>query len=121
MLNRIALLVLVFSSLTFSLAGAQNQKEVQGFVVNVASDCTLVVSVDHRAELVRLAGITFPNEGRQDNHAAKAFMRAMVLNKTVRIQSLGKDFQGYILGRIYCGNRCLNEALIRNGLAQPAP
>jgi endonuclease YncB( thermonuclease family) len=120
MLNRIVLLALVLSSLTFSLAGAQNNKEVQGFVVNVAGDGTLVVSVDHRAELVRLAGITFPNEGGQDSHAARAFVSAMVLHKTVRIQSLGKDLQGYILGRIYCGNRCLNEALIQNGLAQPA-
>lgn len=87
----------------------------------MASDGTLIVSIDHRAEIVRLAGISFPKDGGEGNHDAIALVRAMVLNKTVRIQSLGKDLKGYILGRIYCGDRCLNEVLIQNGLAQPAP
>lgn len=121
MLNRIALLVLVILSLTFTVAGAESIKEVQGFVVNVASDATLIVSIDHQAEIVRLAGITFPEDGGEDSHAAIALMRAKVLNKTVRIQSLGKDLKGYLLGRIYCGDSCLNEVLIQEGLAQSAP
>lgn len=78
----------------------------------MAGDCTLVVYIDHRAEIVRLDGISFPNEGGEGNHSAIVLVRAMVLDKTVRIQSFGKDLKGYILGRIYYGNSCLNEALV---------
>ncbi len=67
------------------------------------------------------ANIAYPNEAAQADNGARDFFRAFVLNKTVRIERLGKDQWGNILGRIYLYKSCLNEALIQAGLGEPAP
>ncbi len=121
MLKRIVVLLVVCFFPTVSPAGVQNHAEIKGIVVNVSSDGLLIVSIDHRAEIVRLAGIAYPNEEGQADNGVRDFVRALVLNKTVRIERLGKDHWGNILGRIYFDQSCLNEALIQAGLAEPAP
>lgn len=119
MLKRIVVLFLICFTATFTLAGVQKQTDVKGFVVNVTSDCLLVVSIDHEAEIVRLAGVAYANDQGKPNGGTRDFIRAMVLNKSVRIEELGEDQRGDILGRIYVDKNCLNEALIQAGLAKP--
>ncbi len=120
MLNRIVVFLLISFLPGFSLAGVQNHADMKGFVVNVSRDGMLIVSIEHRAEIVRLAGIAYPDEDERGIDDIIDFVRAMVLNKTVRIERLGKDQWGNILGRIYLKTNCLNEALIHAGLADPA-
>jgi endonuclease YncB( thermonuclease family) len=121
MLNRIIALLLICCLPTFSLAGVGHQTEVEGFVVNVSDDCRLIVSIDHQAEIVRLVGINYLTEDSPEIQDARDFIRSSVLDKTVRIELLGKDPRGNILGRIYINKRCLNDTLIQAGLAEPAP
>ncbi len=118
MLNRIVLFLLIWLSSAFSLAGTQNHVEVKGIVFNVCDDYSLVVSIDHRAEIVVLSGIAFAKDDGQDNQGVRNFIRALVLNKAIRIQPLGRDPWGHLLGRIYFDDICLNDALIRAGLAK---
>lgn len=120
-LKRIAVLLLVCFAPTFALAGVGQKDRVKGFVVNVSDDCQLIVSIDHRAEIVRLAGIDFSNGNYREKLDARDFIRSRVMSKTVRIKIEGKDYRGNLLGRIYIKKICLNEALIQAGLAETVP
>jgi endonuclease YncB( thermonuclease family) len=121
MLYRIAFSLLICLMPIRVFAGVTHQGDVKGFVVNVSHDCQLIVSIDHQAEIVRLAGIDFSNEDFREKADAREFVRSRVMNKTVRIELMGKDPRGNIFGRIYVKQFCLNEALIQEGLAAPAP
>lgn len=121
MLNRIVALLLVCLFPSFTLAGVNHRAYVKAFVVNVSDDCQLIVSIDHRAEIVQLAGIDYSNNGFRQMRDARDFVRSNVMNKNVRIELLGKDPRGNLFGRIYIDKFCLNEALIHAGLAKPAP
>jgi endonuclease YncB( thermonuclease family) len=121
MLYRIVVSLLICLMPICVLAGVRHQEYVKAFVVNVSRDCQLIVSIDHQAEIVRLAGIDFSNEDFRKKEDARDFVRSRVLNKTVRIELLGKDPRGNLFGRIYVKQFCLNEALIHEGLAAPAP
>jgi endonuclease YncB( thermonuclease family) len=120
-LNRIAFLLLICFSPALALAGVDQEAGVKGFVVNVSNDCQLIVSIDHHAEIVRLAGIDFSDENPRDKQNARDFVRSRVMSKTVRIEPVGKDHRGNLIGRVYINKTCLNEALIREGLAESAP
>lgn len=113
--------MLVCFAPTLALAGIGQKKEVEAFVVNVSDDCQLIVSIDHQAEIVRLAGIDFSKEDSRERLDARDFVYSRVMNKTVRIELEGKDARGNLLGRIYISEFCLNDALIQAGLAETAP
>ncbi len=117
--NRNLLLLLVWLSPSFALATVQDTATLEGNVVSVSVDCRLIVSIDHQAEIVRLFGIDYSNEESRRIQDAREFVRSKVMSKTVRIEHLGKDSRGQIIGRIYIDDCCLNEALIQAGLAEP--
>jgi endonuclease YncB( thermonuclease family) len=120
-LSRIAVVFLFWLVPAFAIAGIQMGTEVRGFVVDVSSDCMLIVSIDNEAEIVRLAGIAYPEDARRDLRDAVKFVSLRVLDKKVRIECLGRDPLGNILGRIYIDHSCLNDAVIQAGLALPRP
>lgn len=122
MLKRILIIsFLLYFFPVLSHAGVQNCIEVKGFVVNVSSDGLLVVSIDHQAKIVRLAGVAYQIVNKIVDSDVRDFERKMVLNKKVRICCLGKDQLGNILGRVYFNDSCLNEALVQAGLAKAVP
>jgi endonuclease YncB( thermonuclease family) len=120
MLNRIVVFLMICFTATFAFAGTQHKSEVIGYVVYVTRDCLLVVSIDHEGEVVRLAGITYPEDQTQAQGDLREFIRARVENKNVRIERLGQDRRGNTLGRIYHDGQSLNDSLIQIGLVQPA-
>jgi endonuclease YncB( thermonuclease family) len=119
MLIRMVVVLLFFLSPATSLAGNQGLSELNGFVVNVTGNGLLVVAFDHQAEIVRLAGIAYPSDPEEQLNDVVEFARAMVMDKDIRVQSLGYDPKGNILGRVFVGNRSLNQALLKAGLVQP--
>lgn len=121
MLYRIVALLLICLSPSYILAGVRSHEDVKGFVVNVSNDCRLIVSIENRAEIVRLAGIDFSNENFREKLDARNFVRSRVMSQTVRIEIEGKDARGNLLGWIYIKKLCLNNALVQAGLAKPAP
>jgi endonuclease YncB( thermonuclease family) len=120
-IGRIAVLLLVCFASTFALAGVGQIAGLRGFVVNVSDDCRLIVSIDHEAEIIRLAGIDLVDGHFRKKTDARDFVRSRVMAKTVEIELVGKDSRGNLLGKVYIDNSCLNEALIRAGLARQAP
>jgi len=89
--------------------------EVEGRVLNVASGCLLVMSIEHEAVIVRLAGIDCLKEEDPHLKEVKAFMRSIVMNQVVRVECMGKGRAGRIIGRLYVEDRCLNDALVVPG------
>ena len=120
MLNRIVVFLMICFTATFAFAGAQHESGVKGYVVSVTRDCLLVVSIDHEAEIIRLAGIAYPEDETLANGNLREFIRAKIANKTVRIERLGRDRRGHTLARVYRDRQCLNDSLIQAGLVQPA-
>ena len=121
MLNRIVVLLLLCLMPTSSLAGVQERIEVNGYVLNLSSDCLLIVSIDNEAAIVRLAGVAYPEDDRRYFNEAREFVSSMAMSKTVHIEYLGRDRSGIKLGRVHIDNVCLNDALIQAGLAQSEP
>jgi endonuclease YncB( thermonuclease family) len=119
MLNRIAILILIFFMPTASLAGVEEHTEMKGFVLNVSSDCLLIVSIDNEGTIVRLAGVAYLEDKDRDLKDAREFVSSMAMSKPVWIEYLGRDRSGILLGRVYIDNVCLNDALIQAGLAHP--
>jgi endonuclease YncB( thermonuclease family) len=117
MLNRIVVLILICLMPIPSLAGVQKHIEVKGYVLNVTSDCLLIVSIDNEATTVQLAGVGYPDDDVYDFKDAREFVRTMAMSRTVRIERIGYRSR-VLLGRVYIDNVCLNDALIQAGLAQ---
>lgn len=108
-----------FFVLSLPAIGIQKQHYLDGMVVNVSNDCLLIVSIDHKAEIVRLADIVYPDQDERALQAIVEFTRSMVMDKKIRIHNLGRNARGNILGRVFIDERCLNRELLMTGLVLP--
>ncbi len=70
--------------------------------------------VQHR---IRLFGIDAPERYQDFGNRAKQFVSDLVFGKQVRIVKQDIDRYGRIVGTVYVGAVCVNEELIRSGLA----
>ena len=87
--------------------------EWRGRVVSVYDGDTLIVSNEGRGEIVRLAGVDAPERDQPFGLEAKRFCADMVGGKMVRVLPHG-DVDTY---KVYVGELCLNEELLRSGYA----
>jgi len=99
-------------------AGGQPGRWVRALVVNVDDGDTLIVSIDHTAAIVDLAGLSCPIEGQPRQDRARQFTRERVMNQWIRIVPEGETRLGHIVGWVYYGDHCLNQELIAHGLAK---
>ena len=118
MLNKtytaIALLVLTLSVIAPpSLA----DDVIIGKVVNVADGDTITVLEDRTQHRIRLYGIDAPERRQDFSNRAKQFASDLVFGKKVRVVKKDIDRYDRIVGIVYVGDVCVNEELVRNGLA----
>lgn len=66
---------------------------------------------------VRFLGINTPEKGFAYYEEAREFLRNLVENKTVRIESSELDKYGRILGYVFLDGENVNEKILRAGLA----
>ena len=95
-------------------AGAETYK---GKVVRVADGDTITVLRDKRPQKIRLHGIDTPEKAQAFGQQAKKFTTALVAGKVVRVKVMATDRYGRTVGVVHLGAKCLNEALLRAGLA----
>ncbi len=86
-------------------------------VIGVKDGDTIEVLYQGKGQTVRLLDIDCPEKKQAFGQKAKQFTSDFCFGKTVRIEAGGKDRYGRILGTVYVGNKCLNEALVSGGLA----
>lgn len=80
-------------------------------VVNVLSGDTLIVSIDHQAEIVQLYGVDCPERDDAGWLKARDYIRQMVLHKQIVLETVGPQRAGTIQAKVYVGDTCINDAL----------
>jgi micrococcal nuclease len=117
MLNRtrspVALLVLVLAL----VVQARAEDVIIGKVVRVADGDTITVFENRTQHRIRLFGIDAPERRQDFSNKAKQFVSELVFGKQVRVAKHDIDRYDRIVGIVYVGNVCVNEELVRNGLA----
>lgn len=87
-------------------------------VVGVTDGDTIVVLTEDKAQVkVRLEGIDCPEKGQPFGDRAKQATAGLCFNKTVRVEKTGLDRYGRTLAFVYVGDTCLNEELLKQGMA----
>ena len=89
----------------------------KGKTVKVADGDTITVLRDGRPQKIRLHGIDTPEKAQAFGQRAKKFTLALVGGKVVTVTVKATDRYGRTVGVVHLGARCLNEALLRAGLA----
>ncbi len=87
-------------------------------VVRVIDGDTIVVLTDANRQIkIRLTGIDCPESKQDFGYQAKQATAKLCFNKDVRIEKSGKDKYGRTLAFVYIGKLCVNEELIKLGMA----
>jgi endonuclease YncB( thermonuclease family) len=76
---------------------------------------TLIVSDEGRAQIIKLFGIDCPEKRQPFGLKAKIFTSTFVAGEKIRIKSVNED--RYLKCKVYIGDKCLNEELLKAGLA----
>jgi len=90
-----------------------------GKVVAVADGDTVTVLRDGTEVKIRLHGVDTPEKAQAFGEQAKRFTSEMVSGKQVRVEVVTRDKYGRTVGKVHLESpaRCLNEELLRAGLA----
>lgn len=88
-------------------------------VVGVKDGDTIVVLLDGNVqETIRLAHVDCPEKKQAFGMRAKQFASDFCFGKTVKIiETARRDRSGRMIALVYVNNKCLNQALVSNGLA----
>ena len=89
----------------------------KGKVVGVADGDTITVLQGRKQVIIRLHGIDTPEKAQDFGQVAKKFTAALVFGKIVSVKVITIGRYGRTVAVIHQGSKCLNEALVRAGLA----
>lgn len=103
----VVLLVFLYPSSVFA--------EWEAYVVNVFDGDTLIVSRDGNAEIIRLYGIDCPEKKQPYGLKAKDLTIDLVAGGKIRV--IPMDNGRYLNCKVYIGDQCLNEELLKAGYA----
>jgi len=85
--------------------------------VAVTDGDTIKVMQDGKAEKIRLYGIDCPEKNQPFGKKAKWFASNLVFKRLVEVKALNKDRYGRTIAWVYVNDTCLNEELLKAGLA----
>lgn len=109
--------------LAFASATCAAEQWVEGTVVYVNDGDTAVVDVEGRSLRVRFYGIDAPERQNRDwpaqpySRVATDFVRALMLERTVRIRLTGERTHAREVGEIFVDGRSASRAIVAAGLA----
>jgi len=92
----------------------------EGEVIKVEDGDTIIVQNGGKDRIVKLNGIDAPEKSQPFGKEAEEFLANMILNKRVEVKEKGNSKDGNMLADVYVlkgYKRCVNEELLRNGLA----
>lgn len=88
-----------------------------GKCVAVSDGDTIKVMHLGKAERIRLYGIDCPERKQPFGTKAKWFASDLVFRRVVEVKPTATDRYGRTIAWVYVNNKCLNEELLRAGLA----
>jgi len=80
-------------------------------------DSIIILTKDNKQIKIRLEGIDCPEQNQDFGQKAKQTITALCFNKQVRIEKCGEDRYGRTLAFVYVGDLCVNNELLRQGMA----
>jgi len=89
----------------------------QAKVIGIADGDTITVLQNNTPIKIRLYGIDCPEKRQAFGHKAKEFASDVVFGRVVKIVPVDKDRYGRTIAWVYLESKCLNEELLRAGLA----
>ena len=113
----ISIIIIAFSFAAHSHSFANIDDVIIGKVISVADGDTITVLINNSQYRIRLFGIDAPERRQDFSNRAKQFVADLVLGKQVRVVKQDVDRYGRIVGIVYIRNVCVNEKLVRNGVA----
>jgi endonuclease YncB( thermonuclease family) len=89
-----------------------------GKCVGIPDGDTITVLQDGKEQIrIRLCGINCPEKGLAFATKAKQFTSGLVFGKIIEIKHTDTDWYGRTVAWVYVGSRCVNEELLKAGLA----
>lgn len=89
-----------------------------GKVVGVKDGDTIEILYEGRSQTIRLVDIDCPEKKQAFGMIAKQFTSDFCFGKVVKVESAGsRDRYDRVLGTVYYNDKCLNQELVKNGLA----
>lgn len=122
-INRIAgWLIVAFAVLSIVLHVAAcvatgAEQAITGTVIRVKDGDTLVVRSGNTEQTIRLAEIDAPEKGQPGGLAARVFLEAQTIGKTVTVDSQGTDRYGRVIGHVAVGKVNVSERMVQMGHA----
>lgn len=87
-------------------------------VVRVIDGDTIVVLTENNIQVkIRLEAIDCPEQKQDFGYQAKQATAKLCFDKEVRIKKSGEDQYGRTLAFVYVGEICVNEELLKQGMA----
>ncbi len=87
-------------------------------VIGIKDGDTIAVLYNRKSQIIRLAHIDCPEKKQPFGTVAKKFASDLCFGKTVKIINAGKkDRNKRIIATVYIDSICLNEELVKAGLA----
>lgn len=91
--------------------------ELSGPVVAILDGDTIDVLVNRQPVRVRLAQIDAPERRQAFGTRSRQALAEQVFRQTVRVDEIGHDRYGRVIGTIYVGNVDVNAQMVREGMA----
>ncbi len=92
--------------------------QLHGKVISVADGDSFTLLTEQSTKVrVRLHGIDCPERKQPYGMVARQFTSNLVSGKKVTVHLKGRDRYKRIIGTVYVDGRCLNEELLKAGLA----
>jgi micrococcal nuclease len=111
------MLKLIFASILLLLTAFETG-DFNGTVISVTDGDTIVVLKEDKTSVkIRLEGIDCPEAKQDFGTKAKQATSQLCFGKNVTVVKSGEDRYGRTLAMVYVGKLCVNEELIRQGLA----
>ena len=110
-------LLILIVGLWFQVAGAYSETRIIGKVVHIADGDTITVLQNNIQHKIRLYGIDCPEKSQDFGNRAKQVLSEQVFDKQVQVTQKDIDRYGRVVGMVYVGNTCVNEEIIKAGLA----
>ena len=112
MKNKFILVLLHFFLSSFFIFG-----QYEGRVVGITDGDTFTILVNDSSIKIRLHGIDSPEKRQVFGIEAKKGLSNLIFNKQITVQANGHDRYGRLIGIAFLDSICVNEFMLRNGLA----
>lgn len=111
------ILIGVISALSISWYSIDEKSKFEAKAVRIIDGDTFVITQEGQEVKIRLYGVDCPELDQSYGKMAKIYSESFLMGQDVSIEIVDKDKYGRMVCMVYVGSACLNEHLLKEGLA----